>query len=605
MTQAANSNGASVLRGDKKDVANAVLHLLRGRTFIAFNFGAAIFLLALYLSPWRPTSALPLLALMTLEAFVISLAQLWASGNAVSAALTGEIMKQEVGNTDADTNANTDANKPKTIPDRVSSAKLATIQNTSVAACSVIGHRKENQDAYSIYTISLGETDATLLVVCDGVGGEESGGRAAREAVKLFARLVPKLVSEGQNILDRDSFKRLVEEHFSEMVHSFRELSERESLVGLTTTVVAALIYDNFLAYWWAGDSRAYLLRDRRLSLLSRDHTVPVEMLNVDPLEVHDHEDKSKLTRGLHPEAAKLPDVGFETLKAGDVVFLCSDGVWESCSHAELQGVMNYFLASDLPLDRVCQYVLNTLSINTTDNATITASRHDNAPPPHNLLDPGVLLTRGLRTDFLQSLYAVESDADAALNLQRITKPPPSSPRTYTEGSTSTREHAPPRGDELACVTPAARAANGNEADRAETRICLNCAVVVKPGGVCCPTPDRHAGFYLLMTAPDGRVSYHRINDTDAFLIGREAGEQSIVVDDQMVASRHVEVRIEQGGEAISFRDLETDNGTFLSISSHRARLPDLKSTALQLGRSRVQVLHTSFLENGLDRKTD
>jgi serine/threonine protein phosphatase PrpC len=552
--------------------ARAALGWLRGRAFVALNLAVTACFGALYLSAWRPGSLQPLLWVLAAEAFVISLALLWAAGGAGEADAAGDDM------TDGEVKQRAGA---RDVADSVTTARELTVQRSSAASCSVVGHRQENQDARAVYTFSVGEQEATLLVVCDGVSGEESGGRAAAEAVKLFARLVPRLAAAGPESREPETFRHLVEEHFGEMAQDFAQLAERESLVGLTTTVVAALICDDFVGYWWAGDSRAYLLRERKLRLLTRDHSVPVERLDVNPLEVLDHEDKSKLTRALHPAAAKPPDVGFETLAVGDVIFLCSDGVWESCTHAELQGVVNYFLVSDLPLDRVCQYVLSALAVNTSDNSTIAAYRRA-APRAQHLLSPGVLLTRGLREEFLESLYQV--GGGAAPHPASMARAAPNPPHTFTESYTAHE------GDNAERVSPR----GGGRA-----AICLSCNKAAAEGEACCPEPKHHVGFYLLLTTPDGRVSYQGLDGAGRFVVGSEPGDSEVVIDDPQVAARHMEVRLGNGGGEVSFVDLETDNGTFLSISSHRARLCELKSTTLELGRSRIQLLHTSLLEGG------
>jgi protein phosphatase len=578
MTQTRDAGDAPVVWGGRTAAAQSLLGWLRGRAFVAINLAVTGCFATLYLSPWWHGSLQPLLWLLAVEAFVISLTQLWATGGRGAADAAGDEMFKH--------KAKQGADAQNVVATRVNTAQHQTVQRSSAASCSVVGHRHENQDAHAIYTISQGAHEATLLVVCDGVGGEESGGRASAEAVKLFAQLIPKLAAGETDLREPETFRRLVEEHFREMVQSLAQLAEKESLVGLTTTVVAALIYDDFLGYWWAGDSRAYLLRDRKLRLLTRDHSVPVERLDVNPLEVLDHEDKSKLTRGLHPSAAKPPDVAFETLAEGDVVFLCSDGVWESCTHAELQGVVNYFLVSDLPLDRVCQYVLSSLAVNTSDNATIAAYRRGSAA--RHLLSPGVLLTRGLREEVLDSLYRVDEGGPPP-DLARMAGAAPIAPHTFTESYAAS-------GDKSLAPEEAA-ATHGEMRDGGRTSICLSCNRAAAQGEACCPTPQHHSGFYLLLTGPDGRVSYHGLDNVGHFLVGSEAGPNRVAIDDPLVAARHLEVRLGGDGNEVSFVDLETDNGTFLSISSHSARVRDLPSTTLELGRSRVQLLHTSLLE--------
>jgi protein phosphatase len=453
----------------------------------------------------------------------------------------------------------------------------------SVAGCSVLGHRKENQDAYGLFTFPLLQSEAALLVVCDGVGGEASGQRASKEAIKQFAQLAPAITHLGEAINIKESLHNAVNSHFQATVRAFGSLALNENLVGLTTTVVAALAHEDLLAYWWAGDSRAYLLRNGKLKLLTRDHSVAVERLNVDPLDVLDHEDKSRLTRVLQPDAVNSPDFGIENLKDGDLVMLCSDGVWESCNHNELQGVANYYLLSDLPLDRIATHILNALALNTSDNATLALYRHRGTSQPHVLLHPAVLVTKGLRKDFLQSLYETDGET-SSVSSNHIVNLRSSPPETVTE-----------------TVAAGALRAREISAGRRSVAICIGCGRVVSSREKCCEKPDLHSGFYAIVTDSNGQVRCCRISNPDATIIGRLAGTDGINVGDDQVATEHLKIELNEVANEVLFKDLDSDNGSFLSISSHRLSLADLSKTVLQLGTSRIQVLHTALLENVSD----
>jgi serine/threonine protein phosphatase PrpC len=568
----------------KDGFAHVILRVCRSRWFILCNL-----LIVAALSAWagkrwglgqQPLQLLT--GFLAVEGFVISLSLLWASTESIGKA-GGARMEPE-----------SKVSQAK-VPSQILSSTQVAGDSISVATCSVLGHRKQNEDASGAYTFPLADSEATLLIVCDGVGGEASGDRASKEAIKLFSKLIPEIIGLGETVKDVDAFSNIVNEHFKEMVRIFGEIAERESLTGLTTTVVAALAYKDFLAYWWAGDSRAYLLRKGRLRLLSKDHSVPVERYHIDPHEVANHEEKSTITRALQPNAPTLPDIKFETLEKGDVLVLCSDGVWESCTYGELQGVINYYLAADLPLNLICQNVLNALAINTSDNSTIAMHRQNEPASSHTLLHPGVLQTKGLREELLAWFY--ETNGEKPLeNIEHLVKAHSSSPETITESYANSQGAARRKPLEGEQGEANAQSRNNNEG----ARLCMHCARLVTSETACCDEPDLHAGFYLHMTDGKGKISYHKISNPKATILGRLAGSEGIEIDDPLIAPRHLKIEVEKGGE-ILFKDLDSDNGTFLSISSHRALLADLDSTVLQLGASRIQLLHTSSLGNGIE----
>lgn len=559
----------------KKDFARTILTLCRTRWFLLFN--VLVVAVAVAHVAWRRGAdyrSLQLLnAILAGEGLVISLSLLWASvGSAGKVGRAGMESEGKAGRA--------------TEPLQMLSSAQAVCDRVTVATSSVVGHRKQNEDACGAYTFPLEGSEASLLIVCDGVGGEAHGERASRETVKLASALIPKLVELGKNVRDGDVLTRVVHEHFKEAAAALGEIAERESLSGLTTTLVAAFAYEDFLAYWWAGDSRAYILRRNRLRLLSRDHSVPVERYNVDPHEVANHEEKSQITRVLQPGVAALPDIGFETLEAGDVVILCSDGVWESCTYGELQGIFNYFLVADLPLDQVCLNVLNVLSINTSDNSTIAMHRRNGpAPSSHTLLSPGVLLTKGLREEFVAMIYETSGEMPAG-DFTHIVKARPSPPATLTARYANSKS------------TGGVQSWDEGATDDAHPRLCIHCGKMMTSDTACCDAPDLHAGFYLLLTDAGGRVRYHRVSSPEATLVGRSAGSEGIDIDDPQVAARHLKIEVKKDGEVL-FKDLDSDNGTFLSLSSHRLLVTDLERTVLQLGATRIQLLHTSFLEGG------
>ncbi len=88
------------------------------------------------------------------------------------------------------------------------------------------------------------------------------------------------------------------------------------------------------------GDSRAYRLRDGELQQLTRDHSVYAELLEAGAVASHSVADRNVITRAVGVPGASSPDVRIETIEAGDVFLLCSDGLSDVVSRHEMDNVL-------------------------------------------------------------------------------------------------------------------------------------------------------------------------------------------------------------------------------------------------------------------------
>src|SRR5918912_1059488 len=102
------------------------------------------------------------------------------------------------------------------------------------------------------------------------------------------------------------------------------------------TTMTVALVEDGDVAIGHVGDSRAYLIRDRRLEQLTEDHSLVAELVRsgkLSPEEAEAHPQRSVITRVLGTD----PDVDVDTFsvktKPGDLFMICSDGLTSMVGH--------------------------------------------------------------------------------------------------------------------------------------------------------------------------------------------------------------------------------------------------------------------------------
>lgn len=202
--------------------------------------------------------------------------------------------------------------------------------------------REENQDTVRHISTSLGD----LLVVADGIGGFSGGGIASLMAVDTVSSSVEGMPAFfPPDIAVEEAICRAN----AAIAAAAAEPDFPHSQMG--TTVLAALLRtesDRAQAPVQAvighvGDSRAYLLHNRKLTRLTRDHSVVQELIDNNELaaeEAEDHPDASILTRCLGHEPNVQVAMREVPLEVGDTLLLCSDGLWGYVAESEIERVL-------------------------------------------------------------------------------------------------------------------------------------------------------------------------------------------------------------------------------------------------------------------------
>lgn len=201
---------------------------------------------------------------------------------------------------------------------------------TSYTFCHVGNHRTSNQDAL------FSNDNCGLWVVADGMGGHEAGEIASQTIVQTIANLSQSGSSNShlQNICS------MLEDVNQQL---FEQNQDNERTVGSTIALLQAdQEHANFI---WMGDSRIYLLREHTLQQLTTDHSYVQALINQGKLtadEAEQHQRKNIITRAIGVAAECEIEIGQQTLQAGDVFLLCSDGLYNEISQQELLAILDY-----------------------------------------------------------------------------------------------------------------------------------------------------------------------------------------------------------------------------------------------------------------------
>ena len=176
--------------------------------------------------------------------------------------------------------------------------------------------RQRNEDNY------VNRPDLGLWAVADGAGGHQAGDVAARIATDMLEAIPPGLDAAELLVEVRDRIARAHEELWMEAMR-------RGPQSMLATTIVVLLASEDYFACLWAGDSRAYLMRDRQLRQLTHDHSLVQELFDTGAIsaeEAERHPSANILTQAIGGEYLE-PDKVTDRLLSGDRFLLCSDGL--------------------------------------------------------------------------------------------------------------------------------------------------------------------------------------------------------------------------------------------------------------------------------------
>lgn len=241
-----------------------------------------------------------------------------------------------------------------------------------------VGQRKNNQDRLA-YSYSR---DALLMVVADGMGGHLHGEVASHICVQFITEAFQRDARSVQRDPSMFLSRALTNAHNAILDYAFdKNLDEAPR-----TTVVACIVQDGF-AYWaHAGDSRLYVLRQGRIAMHTRDHSRVQLMMDQGLLNAEEaarHPGRNRVYSCLGGNHA--PQVEFSKrlpLRDGDVLALCSDGVWGPLGDAALsEGMSAPDIMRAVPalLDRA-----EAIAGASCDNLSMIAMRwHDDATQPH------------------------------------------------------------------------------------------------------------------------------------------------------------------------------------------------------------------------------
>jgi protein phosphatase len=241
-----------------------------------------------------------------------------------------------------------------------------------IAALTDVGtEREHNEDCCGTF---LEGPRTAVAAVADGVSGTVAGEEASQKAIEVTLRAFQE---QGRDV---PIGKRLVQAVQQANIEIYDRALIVPELRGMSTTLTAIAVDGSDLMAAHVGDSRLYLLRDGRITQLTKDHTVTAERVRLGVMsekKARLHPDRSTLTRSLGRELIVAVDRIQTRVVTGDALILCSDGLYNVIEDGEIEEIARGPGAGD-----VCRTLVDTANRRgTPDNLTVAMVRMIGAMP--------------------------------------------------------------------------------------------------------------------------------------------------------------------------------------------------------------------------------
>ncbi len=225
--------------------------------------------------------------------------------------------------------------------------------------------RKENQDRVCTAELQGG---AVLAVVCDGMGGQNAGSMASEKASQIIFERISKVFRPD---FDIKSIRNLLISSVTTANSVIYDMAlSSADMVGMGTTCVIALIYDNILYSVNVGDSRLYVI-NHEIRQITKDHTIVMRMYEngeITKEQLKNHPQRNYITKAVGVSETIAPDYFEVELIENSSVLLCTDGLSNCCDESDIFRIARSCNANQVPKQLV------NLALNNGGNDNITVA---------------------------------------------------------------------------------------------------------------------------------------------------------------------------------------------------------------------------------------
>jgi serine/threonine protein phosphatase PrpC len=232
-------------------------------------------------------------------------------------------------------------------------------------------HHTRNEDAVITFTFDKEQNGHSVPIgfylVADGMGGHDAGDLASHTVNHIVTdwiikiKVLPDLRKATRQLNIEDLDVNVPGELLTQAIHQTNEALLRHGQAtgsDLGSTVTAVLVIGEIATIANVGDSRTYLLREGRLQQITKDHSLVARLVEagvIGPEEVRTHPQRNQIYRCLGHRPNLKVDIFTQEMQAGDVLVLCSDGLWEMVLDAQIQRIIEGSLSPQKACDALVE----------------------------------------------------------------------------------------------------------------------------------------------------------------------------------------------------------------------------------------------------------
>ncbi len=236
--------------------------------------------------------------------------------------------------------------------------------------------------------------EKSLYIVADGMGGHNAGEVASRNATQMVdAYFTLDLLASV-----RGNNQKTKEILLQSLMNAHKEVltmaNKHRAYEGMGCTIVVAYIHGISLHVGHVGDARAYVCDPLGIKLLTRDHSYVMELVKKGKMtfeEARLSPLKNRLNQAIGASVDIKPDYNRYTLKEGDRILLCSDGLWDMLTDEQIHQT----IMANQPAKEICKNLIDTANnAGGHDNITALVIFYKKEMPRMNLEDSGEFVDR-------------------------------------------------------------------------------------------------------------------------------------------------------------------------------------------------------------------
>jgi len=230
--------------------------------------------------------------------------------------------------------------------------------------------REHNEDSVIIVK---NHNNEYLLAVADGMGGHRGGEIASSIAISHIGKSFRDLGKLGKKEDAILWIKNVVSEA---NVQIYKYTEENPEAAGMGTTIVMALLTEEYLLFGNIGDSSGYVYKDNQVHKITNDHTLVNLLLKSGEIteeEAKDHPRKNVLMKALGATTNVEMDI-FDVETDVEGLFLCSDGLTNMLEDDQIAKVLNEDTTAD---EKVNKLIVKANNRGGTDNISVAFLKKD------------------------------------------------------------------------------------------------------------------------------------------------------------------------------------------------------------------------------------